>query len=78
MNSNLHPDLPEDPQTQRTRWELWAIFIIVAVVIVGSLVWRAVGHHRAGPSLDQTYNAAEPSLPIAPLPSAAAPARPGP
>ncbi len=39
--------LPEDPQTERTRWELWAILIIVAVVLIGSFAWRSFGHHPA-------------------------------
>jgi hypothetical protein len=39
--------LPPDEQTQRTRWELWAILIIVAAVLIGSFAWRAIGHHPA-------------------------------
>jgi hypothetical protein len=39
--------LPPDPQTQRTRWELWAILIIVAAVLIGSFAWRAIGRHPA-------------------------------
>jgi hypothetical protein len=44
-NSDGH--LPPDEQTERTRWELWAILIIVAVVLIGSFAWRAFGHHPA-------------------------------
>jgi hypothetical protein len=44
--------LPPDEQTQRTRWELIAILIIVALVLVGSFAWRAIGHHPA--SKDRT------------------------
>ena len=43
--------LPEDPQTERTRWELWAILIIVVVVLVASFAWRTLGHHPAGRDL---------------------------
>ena len=80
---NEHPDLPEDPQTQRARWELWAIFIIVAVVIVASLAWRAIGHHHAGPDQDQTYVPSSRPTPLMPAPvpapgAANAPVRPGP
>ena len=46
--------LPEDPQTQRTRWELWAILITGAGVLIASVAWRSIGHHRAGPDLSST------------------------
>jgi hypothetical protein len=38
-----------DPEAQRTRYELWAIIIIVAVVVIGAIVYRAVAHKPAGP-----------------------------
>jgi hypothetical protein len=38
-----------DPQSERTKWELWAIVAIVAVVIVGSLVWRAATYRGGKP-----------------------------
>ena len=38
---------PNDPQTQRTRYELWAILGVALVVVVASLAWRAIGHHPA-------------------------------
>jgi hypothetical protein len=44
--------LPPDRQTERTRWELIAIMVIVAVVLLGSFAWRAFGHHPA--STDRT------------------------
>jgi hypothetical protein len=44
-----------DPEAQRTRYELWAIIIIVVVVVAGALVWRSVEHKPAGPQKD--YNA---------------------
>ena len=37
-----------DPEAQRTRFELWAIIIIVILVIAGGLVWRMVAHKPAG------------------------------
>ena len=44
-----------DPEAQRTRYELWAIIVIVAVVVAGALFWRSVAHKPAGPQKD--YNA---------------------
>lgn len=38
-----------DPEAQRTRYELWAIVVIVVVVIAGALIWRSVGHVPAKP-----------------------------
>ena len=49
--------LPEDPQTHRTRWELWSILIIAAVVLVASFAWRSLGHHPAGRDLSQVQTA---------------------
>ena len=46
-----HPGLPDDPQTRRTRVELWIIFAVVIVVLAGSLGWRAIGHHRGAPEI---------------------------
>jgi hypothetical protein len=45
--TNRDGHLPPDEQSERTRWELWAILIIVAVVLIGSFAWRAFGHHPA-------------------------------
>ena len=39
-----------DAQSDRARVELWAILAIVAVVVVGALVWRAATGHRSGPT----------------------------
>ncbi len=38
-----------DPEAQRTRYELWAIIVIVVLVVAGGLVWRSVAHKPAGP-----------------------------
>jgi hypothetical protein len=38
-----------DPQTERTKWELWAIVVIVVVVVVASIIWRAATHHPGKP-----------------------------
>ena len=38
-----------DPEAQRTRYELWAIIIIVVAVVAGALIWRSVEHKPAGP-----------------------------
>ena len=37
-----------DPEAQRTRYELWAIIVIVVVFVVGGLIWRAIDHNPAG------------------------------
>ena len=37
-----------DPEAQRTRFELWAIVVIVVVVVAGALIWRVVEHKPAG------------------------------
>ncbi len=37
-----------DPEAQRTRFELWAIVVIVVVVLASAFVWRAVNHRPAG------------------------------
>lgn len=48
-----------DPEAQRTRFELWAIVILVVIVLVGALIWRSVAHAPAkpqkgwGPSTEQ-------------------------
>jgi hypothetical protein len=47
-----------DPQSERTKWELWAIVAIVVVVVVGSIVWRAATHHPGKPQTDWSRNAA--------------------
>jgi hypothetical protein len=47
-----------DPQTERTKWELWAIVAIVVVVVLGSVVWRAVTHHPGKPQTNGTGGAA--------------------
>jgi hypothetical protein len=39
-----------DEEEDRTRVELWIIIAIVAVVIVGALVWRVVAHKPALPA----------------------------
>jgi hypothetical protein len=46
-----------DPQSERTKWELWAIVAIVVVVIAGSIIWRVVTHHPAKPQTDWGRNA---------------------
>lgn len=38
-----------DPQSQRSRRELWVILAIVIVVVAGGLIWRAVAHVPAKP-----------------------------
>ena len=38
-----------DPEAQRTRYELWAIVVIVVVVLAAAFIWRAVAHKPAGP-----------------------------
>ena len=38
-----------DPEAQRTRYELWAIIIIVVAVVAGARVWRSVAHKPAAP-----------------------------
>ena len=38
-----------DPEAQRTRYELWAIIIIVVLVVSGALLWRSIEHKPAGP-----------------------------
>jgi hypothetical protein len=47
-----------DPQSERTKWELWAIVAIVVVVVVGSIVWRAATHHPGKPQTDWRPNTA--------------------
>jgi uncharacterized membrane protein AbrB (regulator of aidB expression) len=47
-----------DPQTERTKWELWAIVAIVVVVVVSSIVWRAVTHHPGKLQTDWRRNTA--------------------
>jgi hypothetical protein len=47
-----------DPQSERTKWELWAIVAIVVVVIVGSIVWRTATHHPGKPQSDLHPNVA--------------------
>jgi hypothetical protein len=38
-----------DPQTERTKWELWAIVATVVIVVVSSIIWRAATHHPGKP-----------------------------
>jgi hypothetical protein len=38
-----------DPQSERTGWEIKAIFAVVAIVLLGSVIWRAATHTRPGP-----------------------------
>jgi len=59
-----------DPQSERTRWELWAIIAIVVVVVFGSILWRAVTHHPGKPQTNWNRHAAA-SNDVA-LPAAAA------
>jgi hypothetical protein len=56
MTHEPHRTYPKDAQTQRTRWELRAIFVIAIVILVGSLAWRALGHHPATPEPILTSN----------------------
>lgn len=69
--------LPPDRQTERTRWELIAIMVVVALVLIGSFAWRAFGHHPA--SKDRTaWNLSNPtgnraSTSVVATPSAVAP-----
>ena len=67
--SDDHSPYPKDEQTQRSRIELWAIVIIAAVVIVGSLAWRAIGHHPA--AKEPPWGSGQP-MGAAALPAAAA------
>jgi cytochrome c-type biogenesis protein CcmH/NrfF len=46
-----------DPQSERTKWELWAIVGIVVVVLIGSLVWRVATHHPSKPETNLSQNA---------------------
>ncbi len=58
-----------DPQSERTKWELWAIVAIVVVVLVGSFAWRAATQHPGKPQTNWRSNTAAsngPSLPVAP------------
>jgi hypothetical protein len=65
-----------DPQTERTKWELWVILAIVAVVIVGSIVWRAATYHWGKPETAGRANTAAtsgvPGAAMTSLPAAAA------
>ena len=59
-----------DPEAQRTRYELWAIIVIVVVVVAGALVWRSVEHKPAGPQKGwglntETYPANADAVPAA-------------
>ncbi len=47
-----------DPQSERTKWELWAIVAIVVAVVVGSILWRAATHHPGKPQTNGTGGAA--------------------
>ncbi len=67
--SQDHDPYPKDAQTQRTRWELWAVMVIAAAVIVGSLAWRAIGHHPA--AREATWGQGRGAVPAG-LPAAAA------
>lgn len=63
-----------DPQTERTKWELWAIVAIVVVVVLGSIVWRAATHHPGKPQTDWRRNSSTvaPGSAASSLPAAAA------
>jgi hypothetical protein len=65
-----------DPQSDRTKWELWAIVVIVVVVVVGSILWRAVTHHPGKPQTNWRRPAASspanPSSASSSIPAAAA------
>jgi hypothetical protein len=71
-----------DPEAQRTRYELWAIFIIVAVVVIGAVVFRAVAHKPAGPQKgygpgpDAASNSVAPAAGAGIHPSSSPPPRP--
>jgi hypothetical protein len=69
-----------DAQSDRTKWELWAIVVIVVVVVFGSILWRAVTHHPAKPQTDWRRNTASSTLnrspATSPLPAAAADSMP--
>ncbi len=60
-----------DPQSERTKWELWAIVAIVVVVVFGGIVWRAATHHPGKPQTDWLRNAAAANTSTS-LPAAAA------
>ncbi len=51
-----------DAQSERTKWELWAIVAIVVVVVAGSILWRAVTHHPGKPQTDWRRNTASSTL----------------
>jgi hypothetical protein len=59
-----------DPEAQRTRYELWAIIVIVAVVVIGAVIFRAVAHKPAGPQ--QGYGPSPPEFSNTVAPAAAA------
>jgi hypothetical protein len=65
-----------DPQSERTKWELWAIVAIVVIVVLGSIVWRVATHHPGKPQTDWGRNAAgsspKPARAPGSLPAAAA------
>ncbi len=66
-----------DPQSERTKWELWAIVAIVVVVVAVSIGWRALAHHPGKPQTDWNRNAgASTANPGASMPAAAAYAAP--
>jgi len=69
-----------DPQSERTKWELWAIVAIVVVVLAGSMVWRVVTHRPGRPQTDWNHNVAASNIGSSPgsasLPAAAADALP--
>jgi hypothetical protein len=59
-----------DPQSERTKWELWAIVAIVVVVVAGGILWRAVTNHPGKPQTNWNHNTAASSG--SSLPAAAA------
>jgi hypothetical protein len=63
-----------DAQTERTKWELWAIVAIVVVVVAGSILWRAVTHHPGKLQTDWRRNTVSSTVSgsTSPLPAAAA------
>jgi len=62
-----------DPQSERTKWELWAILAIVVVVVLSGIVWRAVTHHPGKPETNWRHDKAFSTTNLgASLPAAAA------
>jgi uncharacterized membrane protein len=47
-----------DPQSERTKWEVWAIVAILVVVLVCSIVWRTTTHHPGKAQTNWNHNSA--------------------